>query len=153
MTVTAYWYGQAIMQAFGSGSSGGAPNIDYLSDTIKVSLHTSSYTPAQDTHVFRSDLTNEVANGNGYTTGGATLANKTLGYTAGTNVIKFDADDVAWADSTITARYAVIYDDTPATDATKPLLGYVDFGADVSSVAAAFTITWAAAGILTITPA
>jgi hypothetical protein len=153
MTVSAKWYGQAIMQAFGSGSSGNAPNIDYLSDTIKVALCTSSYTPNQDTHVFYSDITNEVASGGGYTTGGATLGSKTLGYTAGTNVIMFDAADTAWAAATITARYAVIYDDTPATAATKPLLGYVDFGADVSSTAAAFTITWDAAGILTITPA
>jgi hypothetical protein len=153
MAVTAFWYGQAIMQAFGSGSAGGAPNVDWLSDTIKVSLHTSSYTPNQDTHVFKSDLTNEVASGGGYTTGGATLANKTAGYTAGTNVIKLDADDTVWTTSTITAHYAVIYDDTPATDATKPLLGYVDFGADVVSSAGNFTITWAAGGIFTVTPA
>src|SRR5512139_1989522 len=152
MAVTAFWYGQAIMQAFGSGSAGNAPNIDFLSDTIKVLLCTSTYTPAQDTHVFHSDITNEVANGNGYTTGGATLANKTLGYTAGTNVIKFDADDVSWTSSTITARYAVIYDDTPATSGTKPLLGYVDFGADQSTSNGTFTITWSADGILKITP-
>lgn len=151
MAVTAYWYGQAIMQAFGSGSSGGAPNIDWLSDTIKVLLCTSSYTPAQDTHVFHSDITNEVT-GTGYTEGGATLGSKTLDYTAGTNVIKFDGADVAWTSSTITARYAVIYDDTPATSATKPLLGYVDFGADQSTVNGTFTITWDAAGILKITP-
>jgi hypothetical protein len=153
MTVSAKWYGQAIMQAFGSGSSGGAPNIDYLSDTIKIMLCTSSYTPNQDTHVFKSSVDNEVASGNGYTTGGATLANKTLDYTANTNVIKFDADDVTWSTATITARYAVIYDDTPATDATKPLIGYIDFGADVSSTAGDFKITFDAGGICTITPA
>ena len=152
MAVTALWYGQAIMQAFGSGSAGGAPNIDFLSDTIKVMLCTNAYTPAQDTHVFKSDVTNEVT-GTGYTAGGATLGSKTLDYTAGTNVIKFDAADVSWAASTITARYAVIYDDTPATDATKPLLGYVDFGADQSTSNGTFTITWDAAGILKITPA
>jgi hypothetical protein len=153
MAVTAFWYGQAIMQAFGSGVAGNAPNIDFLSDTIKVMLCTSLYTPSQDTHVFHSDITNEVANGNGYTTGGATLANKTLGYTGATNVIKFDADDVAWAASTITARYAVIYDDTPATSETKPLLGYVDFGQNESTTNGTFTIAWNSGGILTITPA
>ena len=152
MTVSAFWYGQAILQAFGSGSAGNSPNIDYLSDTIKVMLCTSSYTPNQDTHVFKSDVTNEVANGNGYATGGATLTTKTLGYTGGTNVIAFDADDVVWSASTITARYAVIYDATPGTDATRPLLGYVDFGSDQVSAAGNFTITWAAGGYLTITP-
>lgn len=145
MAVTAMWYGQAIAKAFNK-------EIDWDSDTIKVSLHTSSYTPNQDTHEYTDDLTNEVANGNGYTTGGATLGNKTLGYTGGTNVIKFDGDDVSWTSSTITARYAVIYDDTPATAATKPLLGLVDFGADVSTTNGTFAITWNANGILTITP-
>ena len=152
MSVSAKWFGQAIMQAFGSGSAGNAPNIDYLSDTIKVLLCASSYTPDQDAHVFKASVTNEVT-GTGYTAGGATLANKTLAYTAGTNVIKFDADDVVWSNSTITARYAVIYDDTPATDATKPLLAYVDFGADVVSSSGSFTITWDAAGLMTVTPA
>jgi hypothetical protein len=152
MAVTAFWYGQAIMQAFGSGSAGGAPNVDYLSDSIKCMLCTSTYVPNQDTHVFKSDVTNEVS-GTAYVATGSALANKTLGYTGGTNVIKFDADDVVWAASTITARIAVIYDATPATDATRPLLWYVDFGADVSSTNGNFTIQFDANGISTITPA
>lgn len=150
--VTAKWYGQAIMQAFGSGSSGNAPNIDFLSDTIKTMLTTSSYTPDQDAHVFKSDVTNEVS-GTNYSAGGTTLTTKTLGYTSGTNVIKFDSDDASWASSTITARIAVIYDSTPGTDATRPLMIYVDFGADVSTTNGTFTIVFDSAGICTITPA
>jgi hypothetical protein len=151
MAVTAALYGQSPMQAYGSGSAGGAPNIDWLSDTIKVALCTSSYTPNQDTQVFYSDITNELTTAGGYTAGGATLGSKTLDYTAGTNVIKFDAADVVWSSSTITARYAVIYDDTPATAGTKPLIGYVDFGADATTSNGAFTITWDATGIFKIT--
>lgn len=152
MAVTAKMYGQALMQALGSGTAGNAPNVDWLSDTIKVMLCTSTYTPNQDTHVFKSDVTNEVS-GTGYTAGGATLANKTITYTGATNVIMLDADDTSWTTATITARYAVIYDSTPATDAARPLLGYIDFGADVVSTAGTFQITWDAAGIFTITPA
>lgn len=146
MAVSAKWYGNAFLKMLNK-------EIDWDSDTIKVSLHTSSYTPDQDAHDYQNDLTNEVANGNGYTTGGATLANKSIGYTGATNVVKLDADDTSWAASTITARYAVIYDATPGTSATNPLLGYVDFGADVASSGGAFTITWDSAGIFTITPA
>ena len=119
--------------------------------TIKVSLHTSSYTPNQDTHESYADLTNEVANGNGYTTGGATLANKALTTTG--KVTTFDADDISWANSTITARYAAIYDATPAAAADKKLLAYVDFGADKVSTSGTFQITWNASGIFTITAA
>jgi hypothetical protein len=152
MAVSAKWFGQAIMQAFGSGSAGNAPNIDYLSDTIKVALFTNAHAPDQDVDVFYDAAhgMTEVT-GTGYSAGGATLGTKTLDYTGATNVIKFDAADTSWANSTITARYACIYDDTPA--ANKPFLGYVDFGADVSTTNGTFAITWDAAGILTITPA
>jgi hypothetical protein len=145
MAVTAKMYGQALLKAFNK-------EIDYDTDTIKVMLCTSAYTPNQDTHVYLSDVTSEVT-GTGYTAGGATLASKTITYTGATNVTALDAADVTWASSTITARYAVIYDDSPATTATKPLLGYVDFGVDQSSSNGNFTITWDAAGLFTITAA
>jgi hypothetical protein len=122
--------------------------IDLDSDAIKVMLCTSSYTPDLDAHDFKNDVTSEVT-GTGYTAGGATLGSVTLTYDAPTNTWKFDAADVTWAASTITARYAVIYDSTPGTDATRPLIAIIDFGANVSSTAADFTIQWAAGGIAT----
>ena len=147
MAVTAKLYGN--MLKFGLDRT---KDIDIDTDTIKVALCTSTYTPDQDTHEDWADITNEVS-GTGYVAGGATLANKALTYTAGTNVIKFDADDVTWSTSTITARYAIIYDDTPAADADKPLIGYVDFGEDKTSSGGDFTIQWNADGIFTVTPA
>lgn len=144
MAVTAFWYGQALKAALNK-------EIDFDTDTIKVMLCTSTYAPNQDTHVYKDvSVTNEVT-GTGYTAGGAALTTKTITYDGATNVVKLDADDVTWASSTITARYAVIYDDSPASN--KPLLGYVDFGADQSSNNGNFTITWDAAGILKITVA
>ncbi|MGB3706747.1 hypothetical protein [Gordonia sp. (in: high G+C Gram-positive bacteria)] len=124
--------------------------IDLDSDTIKVMLCTASYTPNQGTHQYKSSVTGE-ATGTGYTAGGATLANVTATVTG--NVFKFDADDVSWPGSTITARYAVIYDSTPGSDASRPLIGYVDFGADVSTTSGAFQIVWNSSGIFTQTVA
>ena len=144
MAVTAKVYNLAI-------TSLANKEIDWGSDTIKVSLHTSSYTPSQTTHQYASSLTNEVANGNGYTTGGATLGSKTETFSG--QVKQFDAADVVWSTSTITARYAVIYDSTPGSAATNPLIAYVDFGQDVSSSGGNFTLTWDAAGIFTVTVA
>jgi hypothetical protein len=143
MAVTAFWYGKALLAAFNE-------EIDWAADTIKVQLHTSSYVPSQD-HDYHADLTNEVANGNGYTTGGATLGTPTIGYTAGTGVVKFDGEDVQWTSSTITARYAVIVDTTPGSSATNPLILYVDFGQDEASSNGNFTIQWHTDGIATIT--
>lgn len=144
MAVTALLYGKAFL-SFTNGE------IDLDTNTIKVALTTSSYTPDQDAHDYFNDVTNEVT-GTGYTAGGATLANKTVTYTSGTNVFKFDADDTTWAISTITARRAVIYKDT-GTASTSPLIAYVDFGADVSTAAQTFQITWHANGIFTVTVA
>ena len=145
MAVTSFFYGLAHLSAWNK-------EIDFNSDTIKVMLCTSAYTPNQDTHQYKSSVTNEVT-GAGYTAGGATLGTPTLTYTAGTNVLMLDGADVSWATSTITARYAVIYDSTPATDATRPLIAYVDFGADVVSTGGSFDLVWNAAGIATVTVA
>ena len=128
--------------------------IDWDSDTIKVALLTNAYTPNQDTHDYFDDVSsNEVAATGGYTAGGETLASKTITYDSGTNVIVLDAADLTWSASTITARYAVVYDATPGSNATRPLIGYVDFGSDQSSSSGNFTITWDATGIVRITVA
>lgn len=138
-------YGQLIAKAFNK-------EVDFDSDTIKVMLTTSSYTPNQDTHVYKSDVTNEVS-GTGYTAGGQALASKTVTYDSATNTVILDAADTVWSASTITARYAVVYDDAGASDATKVLLGYVDFGSDQSSTSGNFTLTWDATGIIRVTSA
>jgi len=139
-------YGQFLSQALNK-------EIDWDTDTIKVALLTNSYTPDQDAHNYYDDVVANEVTGTGYTAGGNTLANKTNTYNSATNVIVLDADDTTWSSSTITARYAVVYDATPATNATKPLIGYVDFGSDQSSSSGNFTITWDATGIVRITVA
>jgi hypothetical protein len=139
-------YGQFLSQALNK-------EIDWDTDTIKVALLTNAYTPNQDTHNYFDDVVANEVTGTGYTAGGATLANKSNSYNSSTNVITLDADDVTWSSSTLTARYAVIYDASPATNATRPLVGYVDFGSDQSSSNGNFTITWDATGIVRITVA
>ena len=124
-------------------------SIDLDTDTIKVCLVTSSYTVSQDDHEDYADITNEVANGNGYATEGATLANKAVTKDNTNNLGKFDADDVSWAASTITARGAIIYVDS-GTDATSWFICYIDFGANKSSSSGTFTISWHADGIITL---
>jgi hypothetical protein len=139
-------YGQFLSQALNK-------EIDWDTDTIKVALLTNSYTPDQDAHNYLDDVIANEVSGTGYTAGGNTLANKTNTYNSATNVIVLDADDTTWSSSTITARYAVIYDASPSTNATRPLIGYVDFGSDQSSSNGNFTITWDATGIVRITVA
>lgn len=140
MTVSAHWYGNALKQAL-------SKNVDYLNDSIKVMLCTSAYTPNQNTDIYKDVVNPTEASGTGYSTGGVSLTSKTM--TESSLVITLSAANVTWSSSTITARYAVIYDDTPASN--KPLLGWVDFGSDQSSNNGNFTITWSGSGIFTIT--
>lgn len=123
-------------------------SIDLDTDTIKVALVTSSYTPDQDVHDFFDDITNEVS-GTGYTAGGASLANKAVTADNTDNEGVFDADDVSWTTSTITARGAVLYKST-GTASTSALICYIDFGADKISTAGTFTISWNSEGILNL---
>ena len=122
-------------------------NIDLSADTIKIALVTSTYTPDIDTHAFFDDITNEVV-GTGYTAGGETLAVTTSQDNTDDEGV-FDATDVTWATSTITARGAVIYKSTGVA-ATSPLICYIDFGADKTSSNGDYTISFNAEGILNL---
>ena len=126
--------------------------IDFETDVIKVMLTTSAYTPDQDVHDYKNDVTNEVT-GTGYTATGETLASKTVTYTAGTNKHVLDAADVTWTASTITARTAVVYDRSPGSDATRPLICYHQSDSDIISSGGVWAITWNASGIVEITVA
>lgn len=123
--------------------------FDLDTQTFKVALHTAavSLTAATTVDTY-AEITSQVT-GTGYTAGGATLSGVTL---TGTSTITFDANDVTWSASTITAKYAVIYSDTASN---KDILGYVDLdnasgSATVSSTAADFSINWNASGIFTL---
>lgn len=136
-------YGNFLLKGFDSSTK-----IDLTSDTIKVALADSGYTPNTQTHDFFNDVTNEEA-GTGYTAGGATLANKAWTVSSST-IVKFDADDTSWASSTITTRYAIIYKST-GNSATSPLIAVVDFSTDRTSDGGTFLISWNASGIFTLT--
>lgn len=120
--------------------------FDLVNDSIKVALVTSSYTPDIDTHTAYSDLTNEVA-GTGYTAGGQALASKTVTQDNTAEAGVFDAADLVWSSSTITAAAAVIYD---VTNSNK-LIAYLDFGGNKVSTSGDFTIQWSASGIINLT--
>lgn len=124
--------------------------FDLDTDTMKVSAHTNTYAPNQDTHAFFSDTTNEVS-GTNYTAGGATLASPTV--TRSTGTVTFDAADVVWTQNAAgftTARKFVVYRST-GTAATSRLYSVVTADADVGNVTGDLTIVWNASGIATWT--
>lgn len=134
--VTAFWYGLAVRDQWGATAG---DRVDWVTDTIKMTLHTVTYSPNQDTDQYFNTVTNELTTTGGYTAGGATLASKTLTYDGPSNTVRLKAADVLWATATFTARYAVIRKDT-GTNTTSHVMGYVNFGADQSPSGVDFTV-------------
>jgi hypothetical protein len=136
--------------------------IDLDTDTIKVALVTSAYTPLA-THDVLADVMASpdpevvaiASPSNGYTDGGAALANAAVTFTDSPSAGKFDADDLTWSALTATFRYGIVYAEksvgSPAI--VNPLIGYILFDttpADITITGIDFTIQWSAAGIMTL---
>ncbi len=122
--------------------------ISDLSDAatdLRLMLCTSEYVPNLTTHTNKSHITNEIT-GTGYTANGKQLT--TVTFTLSGNVFTLDAANTIWTGSTISAKYAVLYDNTPAADANKKLILYIDFGTTRSTNSASFSVKWHASGIL-----
>ena len=126
--------------------------VDLDTDTIKVSLHTSTYTPDKDARDFHDDATNELSASGNYTAGGETLASKTVVADDANDRGVWDAADLTWTALTASAafRYGVIYKDRGGASSADELIAYIDFGADQQPAGSDFTIQWSADGILYI---
>jgi hypothetical protein len=149
VAVTALWYGNGLL---GQYSTTAARRVDWVTDTIRTSLHTSSYSPSQDGDTFWNSTTQEVS-GTGYTTPGLALGSKSTSYDGTTNEARLIAGNAQWTSSSFTCRYAVTYSDTAGNSTTDPVLGYVNFGGDETVSSGTFTIQWDATGVLKITAA
>ena len=81
--------------------------FDFDSDTFKIALFLSTSNIGAATTTY-AGVTNEHANNNGYTTGGAA----TTVSLSGTTTVTVDASDVTWTASggSIVARFAVLYE-------------------------------------------
>jgi hypothetical protein len=103
-------------------------------NTFKLALYTNSASFDASTTAYTA--TNEVS-GTGYSAGGGTLTNVTP-TTSGTTAFA-DFADLTFSTATITARGALIYNDTATGD---PSVVVLDFGADKTSTAGDFTIVF-----------
>lgn len=126
-------------------------DVNFLTGTAKLALVTSGWTPAFDTDDFWNDAQgSELANGNGYTTGGETLASKTVTYDSASDQIRVDFADVTW---TFTAGktwlYGVVYIDTAGAASTDPMYSVLTWDTS-QTVSTAYTLQIDSAGLLYI---
>tara|TARA_E500000318_G_C3401418_1_gene149959 strand:- start:107 stop:544 length:438 start_codon:yes stop_codon:yes gene_type:complete len=117
-------------------------------NSFKLALYTNSATLGKSTTSFTTD--NQVSNTGQYTSGGGALTNG--GTSLSTNTAIIDFADRSFTGVTLTARGALIYNDTASGD---PAVCVLDFGGDKSASSGTFTIQFPAftssAAILRIT--
>ena len=107
-------------------------------NTFKLALYTNSATFTAATTAYTT--TNEVAASGSYVAGGGTLTK--LGVTTSGTTALTDFSDLSFTTATITARGALIYNDTAVGD---PTVAVLDFGSDKTSTSGTFTIVFPAA--------
>lgn len=117
------------------------------SDTLKVMLTNSAPAAA---NTVKADIT-EISSGNGYTAGGTQATQTSSAQSAG--VYKLVCADVVFTASGGSIgpfRYAVLYNDTAASD---ELIGYWDYGSAITlTTGGTFTVDFSATnGVLTLT--
>lgn len=142
MAATTSWYGNGLLYLLDTPA-------DMETVTLKLALVTSAYTPNRDTHDFRDDFTaNEVATGNGYTTGGATVTGAVWSLDTASQQVRLDVADVSWTfTGSKTWRYGVLYIDTAGADSTDPLVALITWDSD-QTVSTAYTVQIDPTGLL-----
>lgn len=105
------WY---LYDSFKERMADGGHDLD--GDVFKVILCASTSNALTMTLDAYAEITNELSTANGYTAGGDTPGSVT--WTEATGTITFDSADPSWtaAAGSITARMAVLYNETSTTD-------------------------------------
>lgn len=104
--------------------------IDGANDTFKIILMQKGFAFNRASHNGYADVSSEeLANGYGYTTGGATLAGVSITKDDVNNVGKMTWNNASWlaTGGNLEADGAIIYDDTVTTPTADPVVGYIDF--------------------------
>ena len=128
----------AICNTFKKELLQGKHDFDASSDTYKLAMYTSLATLGASTENYITG--NEVSSpSGGYSSGGKALVN--VGTSLATNTAITDFSDLSFVGVTITARGALIYNDTATGD---PAVAVLDFGGDKTATAGTFTIQFPA---------
>jgi len=142
MAAAAWAFYNSFKRYLGNGT------LDMNTDLWRISLYTSASNAATVTLSRQNQLTNEVAEANGYSSSGLSLSAPTwsIGTTSGT--LRFDSTAVIWtaaAGSIADVKFAVIWKSDNATSANRKLVCQSQLST------AQFSIT--TGNTLTITPA
>ena len=124
---------QTLTDAFKQDCLDGGHNLGNGGNTLKIALYTSSASLGATTATY---TTSAEVSGTGYTAGGVTLSSQAVAYDSTNNVAYFDAADPSWSSATITARGAIIYNNSKSNAS----IAVLDFGSDYSSSNGTFQV-------------
>lgn len=105
---------------------------DLTTDVLKLALYTAD--AALPLSVTEYSATDEVANGNGYTTGGEICENVSVNVSS-TGQVYISFDDISWTGS-FTCRGALLYN----TSKSNKSVAVLDFGADKTITSQTLTV-------------
>ncbi len=120
---------QALANTFKEDLMDTTANLE--ANTLKVALFDNTATLSSATTAYAT--ANEVS-GSGYTAGGEAMTGMAVTLDGSTAI--FDADNVSWANATITAQAAVIYNNSLSNAA----IAVLDFGGNKTSTNGTFEI-------------
>ena len=109
-------------------------------DTFKLALYTSAASIGADTTSYAVGIVGQVGDSGQYSAGGGTLVTALVSLNGTTAFVDFD--DLSFTGVTLTARGALIYNDTEAGD---PSVCVLEFGGDKTATAGTFTIQFPSA--------
>lgn len=135
----------AIATSFKGELLKGVHNLDAAGNALKMALQKVAPARTYDAtttniSALQTAVTDEVANGSGYVTGGAAVTNSGVS-TAGTTGIA-DFGNVSWAAATFSATAAHFYNSTQA----GKMIAMWDFGGTQTVTASTFLITMPGSG-------
>ena len=125
--------GNAMCTSFKVELLEGVHNFTTGGSSFKIALYTNSATLNASTTAYAT--TNEIGNTGSYNAGGGILT-KVSPTSSGTTAFT-DFGDISFTTATITARGALIYNDTATGN---PAVAVLDFGSDKTSTSGTFTI-------------
>lgn len=128
---------QAVANSFKKELLEGVHDFESGGDTFKLALYTDSANLSAATTSFTTG--SEVSDSGQYTSGGGALTGQNTSVASGTAIVDFA--DLSFTGVTLTARGALIYNDTEAGD---PAVAVLDFGGDKTATAGTFTIQFPA---------
>jgi len=128
---------QAVANSFKKELLDGVHDLDTGGNTFKLALYVSTANLSAATTSFTT--TGEVGDSGQYASGGGTLQSQQTSVASGVAIVDFA--DLSFTGVTLTARGALIYNDTVAGD---PAVAVLDFGGDKTATAGTFTIQFPA---------